>query len=120
MSLDQPQVVGDWLKKELFPPDYCRVAGQVKNGEAAMPSGAVVSLDGTDYVHYDQDSNDAKGILIYPVDASLAAKPCVVLVRGPAIVSKGGLTWAAANDAGEITEGLGDLLALGIVARDSA
>jgi hypothetical protein len=62
-------------------------------------------------------------VLLFAVDASATGKnadtPGVMLARGPATISKAGLTWKANESAvDDIPEGLADLLALGIVARE--
>lgn len=121
MSLDQGPVIGDFLKEELFTPDYCREPVTIASGQNLV-AGAVLGkiTVGGAYAAFDNDAGTgietAAGILLYPVDASGGALPGLILARGPAVVSKGGLTWAAANDADDILAGLAELLTLGIVA----
>jgi len=63
----------------------------------------------------------AIAVLLYDVDASAADQVAVVLARGPAIVSKAGLVFDATVDqAAEITAKHDELVAVGIVPRDSA
>lgn len=117
-SLDQPNYLGDWLKAEFEPPNYCREEITVKSGQNLV-SGQVVAVDTGEYVAFEDDTaTPAAGILINAVDATSAAKPGVILKRGPAIVSKAGLTWHTDNDDTDKANGLADLLALGIVARE--
>lgn len=112
---------GDFLIAEFGAPNYCREVVTLKAGEN-LAAGTVLAVDvGGDgsYVAFEDDTDTpAAGILLEAVDASLAAKPAVAIVRGPATVSKAGLTWHTDNDATDIANGLADLLALGIVARE--
>jgi hypothetical protein len=120
MALTEGNYPGDWLIEE-FSPQHCHEEVTIKSGEDLV-SGQVMALDvGGDgsWVAFEDDTDTpAAGILLTDVDASAAAKKGVIIARGPATVSKAGLTWAAANDATDITNGLADLLALGIVARE--
>lgn len=121
MALTEGNYPGDWLINE-FSLEYCREEKTIKSGED-LASGQVVAKDGgTDddnWVAFEDDTDTpAAGILVYAVDASSAAKKGVVIVRGPVTVSKAGLTWHTDNDATDKTNGLADLLALGIVARE--
>ena len=119
--LTEINTLGDWLLYEEHPPSLCREEGTLASGQNLV-SGTVLSLGsgGTWSAFIDDDGTfgTAEGILIHSVDATSGALPCVVLVRGPAIVSKSGLTWHADNDATEEGIGLAALLALGIVARE--
>ena len=119
MALSQGNYQGDWLLHEFGAPNHCRKEITIKSGEDLV-SGQVVAVDvGGDgsYVAFEDDTDTpAAGILLNDCDASAAAKTATIIVRGPCTVSKGGLTWAAANDATDILNGLADLLALGIVA----
>lgn len=121
-ALTQGNTLGDWLINEFGAPDYCREEGILNTGQN-LKSGTVVALGTTKYSAYIDDDGtygdlSKVGILCGDVDATSADKACVVLRRGPATVSKAGLTWHADNDSTEITEGLAGLLAVGIVARE--
>jgi hypothetical protein len=60
-------------------------------------------------------------VLIYAVDATLADAVGIVVARGPSIVSRASLAYdATVDDAPKITTKLGQLAALGIIARDTA
>lgn len=118
MALTQGNYPGDWLIEEFGAPSHCREEITVKAGQNLV-SGQVLAADGAEYVAFEDDTaTPAVGILVYDVDATSAAKGGVMLKRGPATVSKGGLTWHTDNDSTDITNGLADLLALGIVARE--
>ncbi len=118
--------LGDWLKAEWAPRNYCREVVTIDAGEV-LKDGTVVAkqADGA-YIGYDNNQADdaggvAGGVLIGDVDATAGDTPGVILARGPAIVSKQGLTFIAANDAaGDLTDAYANLLALGIVCRDSS
>lgn len=118
-ALTEGNYPGDFLISEFGAPNHCRAEITVKVGED-LAAGTVLALDvGGDgsYVAFEDDTDTpACAILLNAVDASLAAKAAVAIVRGPCTVSKAGLTWHADNDATDITNGLADLLALGIVA----
>lgn len=121
MALTEGKYPSDWLKYEVNP-DYCREELTIKSGEN-LASGTVIALDngGSDYVAFEDDTDTpAIGVLVYAVDATDAAKTGVVIVRGPVIVNKNQLTWHDDNDATDITNGLADLKALGIVALEGA
>lgn len=113
--------LGDWLKAELFAPNYCREQITITAGQNLVTGTVVGKVTGTgNYVIYDNTAGTgaeaAAGILIADVDATgIATKPGVILARGPAIVSKAGLTW---NAAGDVSDGLADLKLLGIIARE--
>jgi hypothetical protein len=63
----------------------------------------------------------AVAVLLYAVDATLADAVGVVVARGPAIISRAALAYdASVNDAAKITTKLGQLAAVGIIARDGA
>lgn len=118
MALTEGNYPGDFLIDEFGAPNYCREVVTVKNGQNLV-AGQVLAVDGATVVAFEDDSaTPATGILLEAVDASSGAKEGVAIVRGPAVVSKAGLTWHTDNDATDITNGLADLLALGIVARE--
>ncbi|WP_296764096.1 head decoration protein, partial [Sediminimonas sp.] len=63
----------------------------------------------------------AAAVLLYAVDTTLADATGIVLVRGPAIVSRAALAYdATVNDAAKIATKHGQLTALGIAVRDTA
>lgn len=73
------------------------------------------------YVAYDNAGTDdgrrtVAGIIVPDCDASAADATSRVLVRGPAMVNKNDLTWAAGIDAGEQATAIAALLTLGIKA----
>ena len=66
-------------------------------------------------------SQNAAGILWAGVDASAADAPGVVVLRGPAIVSKAALVFdASVDDAAKTAAKHVQLTALGIIPRDAA
>jgi len=117
--------LGDWLLDEFGAPNYAREEVIILSGQN-LKTGTVlgkVTASGK-YVAYDNTASDgretAAGVLIGDTDASSADKKAVALVRGPAVISKAGLTWHANNDGAAKTAGLADLLVLDIVAREGA
>ncbi|MBL9056256.1 MAG: head decoration protein, partial [Rhodobacteraceae bacterium] len=61
----------------------------------------------------------ATAVLLYAVDATLADAVGIVVARGPAIVSRAELAYdATVDDAAKITAKIGQLAAVGIIARD--
>lgn len=88
-----------------------------------LVAGAVVGkqTSGGKYVAYDNVGTDdgrraVAGILVGAVDATGGDAAGLVLRRGPAIVNKNDLTWAAGIDASEQAAAILELLALGIKA----
>ena len=64
-------------------------------------------------------SQVASAVLLYAVDATLADAVGIVVARGPSIVSRAGLAYeGTVNDAAKITAKIGQLAAVGIIARD--
>lgn len=121
---EQPSM-GDVLKYEVNP-NYTRETVTLLAG-ASYPVGAVLgritatgryrmaTSGGTD------GAQTAIAVLLYPVNALLGETVGVAVARGPAIVSKAGLTYdATVDDAAKITTKLGQLAAVGIMPRDSA
>lgn len=88
-----------------------------------LVAGAVVgkvSASGK-YVAYDNTGTDdgrrtVAGILVPAADASGGDVVSRALVRGPAVVNKNDLTWAAGIDAAEQAAAIAELLTLGIKA----
>lgn len=89
-----------------------------------LVAGAVVGkqTSGGKYVAYDNAGTDdgrraVAGILMAAVDATAGdVTTARVMRRGPAIVNKNDLTWAAGIDATEQAAAITELLALGIKA----
>ena len=123
--LTQPPTMGDVLKYELNP-NFTRETVTLLAG-TAYPVGAVVgkitasgkyklsTSGGTD------GAQTAAAVLLYATDARAADQEAVVILRGPAIVSKAALVFdATVDDAAKIATKLGQLTALGIIPRDTA
>jgi hypothetical protein len=123
--LTQPPSMGDVLKYELNP-NFTRESVTLLAG-AAYPVGAVLgritasgkyklaTSGGTD------GAQTAAAVLLYAVDATAADASGLVVMRGPAIVSKAALVFdATVDDAAKTATKHGQLTALGIMARDTA
>ena len=121
--LHQPATEGDVLKYEVNP-NYTREVVTLLAG-MPYPVGAVLgritasgkyklaTSGGTD------GAQTASAVLLYAVDATLADTTGIVIARGPAIVSRAALAYdATVDDAAKITTKIGQLAAVGIVARD--
>ncbi len=129
-NLTEGNYLADWLLWEANP-QFNREVVTVLSGQK-LASGAVVAKrdDGQNagkVVEYEGDGSNATatcvGVLMYPVDASATGHnadwPGVMLARGPAVISKAGLTYKTGESTvDDIPEALADLLALGIVARE--
>ncbi len=123
--LHQPATTGDVLKYELNP-NYNRETITLLAG-TAYPVGAVlgrITASGK-YKFATSGGSDgaqtASAVLLDAVDATLADAVGIVLVRGPSIVSRRSLAYdGTVDDAPKITTKLGQLAALGIIARDTA
>ncbi len=119
MALTEAQYPSDWLKYEVNP-SFTRKEVTILSGQNLV-SGQVLAASSTKFVAFEDDTaTPATGILIDAVDASSADKQGVMLFRGPALVNPLELTWHADNDATDITNGLADLLALGIAEQEGA
>ena len=121
--LTQPPSMGDVLKYEVNP-NYTREVVTLLIG-TNYPSGAVLgritasgkyklaTSGGTD------GAQTATAVLLYPVDATLADAVGIVVARGPSIISRAALAYdATVDDGAKITTKLGQLAAVGIIARD--
>ncbi|MDP3264949.1 MAG: head decoration protein [Tabrizicola sp.] len=121
--LTEPPSMGDVLKYEVNP-NYTREVVTLLAG-MPYPVGAVLgritasgkyklaTSGGTD------GAQTATAVLLYAVDATLADAVGIVVARGPAIVSRAALAYdATVDDAAKITTKIGQLAAVGIVARD--
>ena len=123
--LTQPSTMGDVLKYEINP-NYTRETVPLLEG-TAYPVGSVLgritasgkyklaTSGGTD------GAQTAGAVLLYAVDATPGDAVGVVLVRGPAIVSRAALAYdGTVDDATKITTKISQLAALGIIVRDTA
>ena len=123
--LTQPPTMGDVLKYEVNP-NYTRETVPLLAG-TAYPVGSVLgritasgkyklaTSGGTD------GAQTAGAVLLYAVDATPGDAVGVVLVRGPAIVSRAALAYdGTVDDATKITTKISQLAALGIIVRDTA
>ena len=123
--LTQPPTMGDVLKYELNP-NYTRETVTLLAG-ANYPVGAVLgritasgkmklsTATGTD------GAQNAAAVLLYDVNATAADATGIVVLRGPAIVSKAALVFdASVDDAAKKAAKHAQLTAIGIVPRDAA
>jgi hypothetical protein len=124
-ALHQPATMGDVLKYEVNP-NFTRETVTLLAG-MAYPVGAVlgrVTLSGKCTFSPATGSGGAEtavGVLLYPVDATLADAIGIIVARGPAILSRAALAYdGSVDDAPKITAKLGQLGALGLIARDTA
>ena len=126
--LTQSPTLGDLLKFELNG-NYTRETVTLKSG-TDYPLGAVLGqitasgkyrLSPAAEVVGDEGAETAVAVLIEAVNATSADAVGVVVARGPAIVSKAALVFDASVDqAAEITAKHAQLVAAGIVPRDTA
>jgi Bacteriophage lambda head decoration protein D len=123
--LTQPPTQGDVLKFELNP-NYTRETVTLLAG-TDYPVGAVLGriTTGGKYKLSPAAGSDgaqtAAAVLLYAVDAAAADAPGVVLMRGPAIVSKAALVVdPSVDDAAKVAAKHSQLVALGIVPRTTA
>ena len=123
--LTQPPTMGDVLKYEVNP-NYTRETVPLLAG-MAYPVGSVlgrITASGKYKLGTSGGSDGAQtagAVLLYAVDATPGDAVGVVLVRGPAIVSRAALAYdGTVDDAAKITTKISQLAALGIIARDTA
>ena len=123
--LTQPPTQGDVLKFELNP-NYTRETVTLLAG-TDYPVGAVLGriTTGGKYKLSPAAGSDgaqtAAAVLLYAVDASATDALGVVLMRGPAIVSKAALVLdPSVDDATKVAAKHSQLVALGIVPRTTA
>ena len=123
--LTQPPTMGDVLKYEVNP-NYTRETVTLLTG-MAYPVGAVlgrVTASGKYKLATSGGSDGAQtaaAVLLYAVDATLSDAVGIVIVRGPAIVSRAALAYdASVDDGAKITTKISQLNALGIITRDTA
>jgi hypothetical protein len=123
--LTQPPTLGDVLKYEINP-NFTRETVTLLAG-TNYPVGAVLgritasgklklsTATGTD------GAQNAAAILLYAVDAAAADATGIVVVRGPAIISKSALVFdASVDDTAKTAAKHAQLTALGIIPRDTA
>lgn len=123
--LTQPPTMGDVLKYELNP-NFTRETVTLLAG-TNYPVGAVLgritasgkmklsSAAGSD------GAQNAAAVLLYDVDATAADATGIVVLRGPAIVSKAALVFdASVDDTAKTAAKHAQLTALGIIPRDAA
>lgn len=123
--LRQPATMGDVLKYEVNP-NFTRESVTLLAG-INYPVGAVLGRITASGKHKLATSGGSDGaqtaaaVLLYAVDATGADAIGVVIVRGPAIISKGTLVFdPAVDDAAKTATKHGQLVALGIIPRDTA
>ena len=123
--LTQPPTMGDVLKYELNP-NFTRETVTLLAG-TAYPVGAVlgrITANGKYKLSTSGGSDGAQttaAVLLYATDATEADQNAVVILRGPAIVSKATLVFdTTVDDAAKTATKHGQLTALGIVPRDTA
>lgn len=123
--LTQPPGMGDVLKYELNP-NFTRETITLLAG-TAYPVGAVLGriTAGGKYKLATSGGTDgaqtATAVLLYAADASSADATGLVVLRGPAIVSKAALVFdTTVDDAAKTATKHGQLAAIGIVPRDTA
>ena len=123
--LTQPPTMGDVLKYELNP-NFTRETVTLLAG-VAYPVGAVlgsITANGKYKLSTSGGSDGAQNaaaVLLYAADARAADQDAVVILRGPAIVSKAALVFdATVDDAAKTAAKHAQLAAWGIVPRDTA
>jgi len=123
--LHQPATMGDVIKYEVNP-NFTRETVTLLAG-TNYPVGAVLGriTASSKYKLATSGGSDgaqtAVAVLLYAIDASATDAIGVVVVRGPAIVSKAALVFdPTVDDAAKTATKNGQLAALGIVPRDTA
>ena len=123
--LTQPPTMGDVLKYELNP-NFTRETvtllagtnyrvGAVLGRITANGKMKLSTATGTD------GAQNAAAVLLYDVDARAADATGIVVLRGPALVSKAALVFdASVDDAAKTAAKHAQLTALGIIPRDAA
>ena len=123
--LTQPPTMGDVLKYELNP-NFTRetvtllagtnyTVGAVLGRITASGKMKLSTATGSD------GAQNASAVLLYDVDATAADATGIVILRGPAIVSKTALVYdASVDDAAKTAAKHAQLTALGIIPRDAA
>jgi hypothetical protein len=123
--LTQLPTMGDVLKYELNP-NFTRETITLLAG-TNYPVGAVlgrITASGKMKLSTASGSDGAQNaaaVLLYVTDAAAGDQNAVVIVRGPAIVSKAALVFdASVDDAAKTAAKHAQLTALGIIPRDTA
>jgi hypothetical protein len=123
--LHQPTSMGDVLKYDVNP-NYTREIITLLAG-MPYPVGSVlgkITASGKYKLATSGGSDGAQtaaAVLLYAVDATLADATGIVIMRGPAIVSRAALAYdSTVDDAAKITTKIGQLASLGILPRDTA
>ena len=121
--LTEPPSMGDVLKYEVNP-NYTREVVTLLAG-MPYPMGAVlgrITASGKYKLATSGGSDGAQtatAVLLHAVDATLADAMGIVVARGPVIVSRAALAYdTTVDDGAKITTKIGQLAAVGIVARD--
>ena len=121
--LTEPPSMGDVLKYEVNP-NYTREVvtllagmpypvGAVLGKITASGKYALATAAGTD------GTQTAVAVLLFAVVATPADAPRIVVARGPQIISREGLAYdGTVDDGAKISTKLGQLAAVGIIARD--
>lgn len=123
--LTQPPVMGDVLKYELNP-NFTRETVTLLAG-TKYPVGAVlgrITASGKFKLSTATGSDGAQtaaAVLLYATDATAVDREAVVLLRGPALVSRAALGFdSTVDDAAKTAAKHAQLTALGIIPRDTA
>ena len=123
--LTQPPTMGDILKYELNP-NFTRETVTLLAG-TSYPVGAVlgrITVSGKYKLSTSSGSDGAQtaaAVLLYVTDATAADQKAIVIVRGPAIVSRAALVFdASVDDTAKTAAKHAQLIALGIIPRDPA
>ena len=123
--LTQPPTMGDVLKYELNP-KFTRETVTLLAG-TNYPVGAVlgrITASGKMKLSTAAGSDGAQNaaaVLLYDVEGTAADATGIVVLRGPAIVSKAALVFdASVDDAAKTAAKHAQLTALGIIPRDAA
>lgn len=127
-TLTMAPTLGDLLKFELNG-SYSRETVTLKSGTSyalgsvlgKITASSKYRLSPASTVVGDEGAETAVAVLIAAVDATAADKTGLVVMRGPAIVSKAALVFDASVDQpAEIAAKYAQLAAVGLVPRDTA
>lgn len=127
-ALTAPNRSGDAIKYHvpIYSVDTVTIKGGV-SAARALVAGQVLGkiTSGGKYIGLDlaasegAGSDAAAGVLLEPVTAPDGVDVEASVVRRHAVVSKAALIWPDGISAGQISTALGELAALGIIARDA-
>jgi hypothetical protein len=120
-TLTEPMHSGEFIGELAMGQGYHCDAVTVVSGQNLVAGAVVGIVTATGkYAAYDNalanGTEVVAGILVDAVDASAGDLPGLVMRRGPAIINKNDLTWAAGIDAGEQATAITSMLTLGIKA----